>query len=621
MLKRARRCILLSGTPALSRPEELFTQIHAVDPTTYGDFRKFAKRYCEAHMTAFGLDTSGASNLQELHRKLQRLMVRRLKRNVLPQLPEKRRQRVAVEIKKGELERIRSLLDDGGADVGAGLDGGGAPQHDPSLMEAWKLTGSAKLDAISKYLSTLCECGGVQKLLVFAHHIEVLDHIESFCRAKRWGRVRIDGSTSAPLRLQAVEKFQADRSVRIAILGMTAAGVGITMTAASTVLFAELHWTPATILQAEDRVHRIGQKSAVNVQFLVAQGTVDDIIWGMLCRKLSTVGSALDGAHRARFGASAASPATALARASTASSRRLQLEDSTDAIPAVPSPQLAPGASVGSCASTSRNDLRAFFGKTKMAPEAGAGTTPRALAWSCHACTFDNKPTAQKCAMCLEPRRQAQPSASASASASAYGHRPRAAPTPPLPPSLSSSTLSAAQHSSSGGVLDRSWATDASASPIVTRPTPPTPCDSSPSTQGARPSPLHGAVAHEVAASPQVMYFSVSKNTRRVFVYDANKQYLRCSVHPDDIANLEGDKERRAEPLREAGKWLALLRFMREWRRLKPQDQKKLCNQVIRTPLSRVVQRLRSMATARPVRTLVSRMRPRSSSSSSLGGA
>ena len=90
------------------------------------------------------------------------------------------------------------------------------------------------------------------------------------------------------------------------------------------------------------------------------------------------------------------------------------------------------------------------------------------------------------------------------------------------------------------------------------------------------------------------MYFSVSKNTRRVFVYDANKQYLRCSVHPDDIANLEGDKERRAEPLREAGKWLALLRFMREWRRLKPQDQKKLCNQVIRTPLSRVVQRLRS---------------------------
>merc|ERR1719277_2038936 len=107
--------------------------------------------------------------------------------------------------------------------------------------------------------------------------------------------MRIDGSVNAAERLRRVDMFQKDESCRIAVLGLTAAGVGITLTAASTVVFAELHWTPGALIQAEDRAHRIGQKSSVNIHYLIAKGTVDDMIWQSLYRKVSVVSRMCDG--------------------------------------------------------------------------------------------------------------------------------------------------------------------------------------------------------------------------------------------------------------------------------------------------------------------------------------
>ncbi|PIO58140.1 hypothetical protein TELCIR_20430, partial [Teladorsagia circumcincta] len=81
-----------------------------------------------------------------------------------------------------------------------------------------------------------------------------------------------------------------DPDVEVAILSMTAAGVGITLTAASVVIFAELHWNPGTLLQAEDRAHRVGQKDSVFVQYLVARNTADDVIWPLIQQKLDVLG-------------------------------------------------------------------------------------------------------------------------------------------------------------------------------------------------------------------------------------------------------------------------------------------------------------------------------------------
>ncbi len=104
--------------------------------------------------------------------------------------------------------------------------------------------------------------------------------------------------SSYQIQIYRVKKFQNKASVRVGILSMTAAGVGLTLTAASTVIFAELHWTPGVLAQAEDRCHRIGQTNAVNIMFCVCKDhelSVDLSLWKMLGRKTSNLGRMIDG--------------------------------------------------------------------------------------------------------------------------------------------------------------------------------------------------------------------------------------------------------------------------------------------------------------------------------------
>lgn len=130
------------------------------------------------------------------------------------------------------------------------------------------------------------ENGG--KLLVFAHHMAVLDGLQATCARARVGFIRIDGKVPGLERQKLVNQFQNDPAIKVAVLGLTAAGQGLTLTAASTVVFAELHWTPGVLVQAEDRAHRIGQRGAVNVIYLVAQGDdgIDSLLWQCIGRKV-----------------------------------------------------------------------------------------------------------------------------------------------------------------------------------------------------------------------------------------------------------------------------------------------------------------------------------------------
>ncbi|XP_011925208.1 PREDICTED: DNA annealing helicase and endonuclease ZRANB3 isoform X4 [Cercocebus atys] len=107
--------------------------------------------------------------------------------------------------------------------------------------------------------------------------------------------IRIDGGVSSSERIHLVNQFQKDPDTRVAILSIQAAGQGLTFTAASHVVFAELYWDPGHIKQAEDRAHRIGQCSSVNIHYLIANGTLDTLMWGMLNRKAQVTGSTLNG--------------------------------------------------------------------------------------------------------------------------------------------------------------------------------------------------------------------------------------------------------------------------------------------------------------------------------------
>lgn len=112
-----------------------------------------------------------------------------------------------------------------------------------------------------------------------------MDAISKLLSKKHVPFVRIDGKTKAEMRAEIVHNFQSDSNIRCAVLSIRACSAGITLTAANTVVFAELDWTPSNIIQAEARVHRIGQERPVKIYVLVAPKTSDEIMWRMLKEK------------------------------------------------------------------------------------------------------------------------------------------------------------------------------------------------------------------------------------------------------------------------------------------------------------------------------------------------
>jgi SWI/SNF-related matrix-associated actin-dependent regulator 1 of chromatin subfamily A len=129
------------------------------------------------------------------------------------------------------------------------------------------------------------------KVVVFTHHHDVTDMLAKALP----GAVVLDGRSSAEEKDSAVRRFQTDPKVRVFIGSISAAGMGLTLTAASTVVFSELAWTPAAMIQAEDRCHRIGQTDSVLVQHLVIDGSIDQRMSAILIRKSELIGQILDG--------------------------------------------------------------------------------------------------------------------------------------------------------------------------------------------------------------------------------------------------------------------------------------------------------------------------------------
>ncbi|KAL3135100.1 hypothetical protein ABBQ32_008044 [Trebouxia sp. C0010 RCD-2024] len=298
LVQKAKRAILITGTPALSRPIELFPQIDMLVPGLLGKRDEYGQRYCggKPMFIARGMyDWRSSSNLAELNAVLQKhLLIRRLKKNVLQDLPAKLRQRVPIEVDYecvGLLEGIKAEI--------------AAVKADPNLSEEEKqeraknkmqalyaASGCAKVKGALEQVERALQEG--EKVIVFAHHKVVLDGLQAKL-GKACQAVRIDGSTSMEARKQAMDTFQQRPQPRLAILSITAAGIGITLTAAQCVIFAELYWNPGHLVQAEDRAHRLGQKGCVQVRYLIAPGTIDDAMWPLLGRKLQVVGKALDG--------------------------------------------------------------------------------------------------------------------------------------------------------------------------------------------------------------------------------------------------------------------------------------------------------------------------------------
>jgi SWI/SNF-related matrix-associated actin-dependent regulator 1 of chromatin subfamily A len=306
----AKRKLYMSGTPIVNRPIELWPLISSLDPETWNDFGQFTHRYCNAHQGRFGWDMSGAQNLGELQGKLRgSVMLRRTKSEVLTDLPPKLRQvielspngaRKVVEAEKAAYSRHQAALRElkvvvelskasekksDYADAVSRLKEGVALAFG-EMATARKNTAVAKVPYVIEFLE-----GVSGKVVVFAHHKEAVKQLKAALGDKA---VVLVGDTSINKRNEAVERFQTDADVQYFIGSIQAAGVGLTLTASSHVVFSELDWVPGNVTQAEDRLHRLGQQNSVLVQHLVFDESIDAKMAKTLVRKQTVIDATLD---------------------------------------------------------------------------------------------------------------------------------------------------------------------------------------------------------------------------------------------------------------------------------------------------------------------------------------
>ena len=274
-----------------------------------GGWRTYVTRYCAGRQGRYGWEIDGASNLNELRTHLAALgFVRRVKADVLTELPPKIRTVLPVELDSRAGREIRDTetalreiiagktraLSDVANDDVSGQRGDvlGA------LARLRRAVGVAKIEAACAWIDGALEQG--EKPLVFAHHVDVLDGIENHLRESDVSFVRLDGGTPVATRQDLVDRFQGDEKVRVFLGSMSAAGQGITLTAASQVLITEQAWTPAEMDQAEDRAHRLGQRDTVVATHLIAVNTIDEPVLELINVKRQTAAQVVDGADAAQ---------------------------------------------------------------------------------------------------------------------------------------------------------------------------------------------------------------------------------------------------------------------------------------------------------------------------------
>ena len=281
----------LSGTPIVNKPVEIWPIANRLQPGLLGkNFKEFGEHFANAKYNQFSkqIEYVGSRNEEELGRLLRSsCMVRREKSTVLKDLPDKSRRAIYLKpdgVADDLVRQEHTLYDNFLATTKL------TPDRVDSAMRVRVQLAALKAPQVLEYCRMVLE--SEHKLLIFAYHRILLT--ELIIGLATYNVRALTGSTSAKDRQQRVDEFQTDPDVRVFIGCIPAAGVGLTLTAASHVVMAEASWTPGECLQAEDRSHRIGQKNHVQVDYLIYPNSVDERVLKVIGQKNAQIGLVLD---------------------------------------------------------------------------------------------------------------------------------------------------------------------------------------------------------------------------------------------------------------------------------------------------------------------------------------
>jgi SNF2 family DNA or RNA helicase len=289
------KILALSGTAIASRPKEFFNTLNLMRPEQFSSFWDFAQRYCDPWHDGFGWNFDGASYTQELNERTRDLCIRRLKSEVLPELPPKTRTFLPIHLSKKDRSPYDIAQEEWDRTIEeAYINGEKLPAGTMLNMinDLRHICGQVKVNYAVDWISQYMTQTG-KPIVVFTHHRDVLKRI-----AGKFKNVQtISGDVNSKKRQQIVEDFQEGK-IDLLVCNTIAAKEGITLTRADTVLFIEREWVPTDEEQAEDRVYRIGQESDnVHAVYLSVAGTIDEHFDRVVEAKRQVVKAVLDGGN------------------------------------------------------------------------------------------------------------------------------------------------------------------------------------------------------------------------------------------------------------------------------------------------------------------------------------
>ena len=288
--------LCLSGTAINSRPKEFFTTLNLLRSDQFPSFWTYAQRYCDAWHNGFGWDFGGATHTQELNERTRDFCIRRLKSEVLTELPPKIRTFVPVQLGDKEREGYDQCSQDWNYQYNEYMNFGGMPQGFVlnMLTDLRHQCGLMKTKAAAEWIKDYHITTG-KPLVVYCHHKDVLANLRDIVEGYDIHTATISGDVSSQERDRIISAFQSGH-VPVLICNTIAAKEGITLTEADTVLFIEREWVPSWEEQAEDRVYRIGQESdSVHAIYFSCMGTIDEHFDRVIESKRQVVKAVLDG--------------------------------------------------------------------------------------------------------------------------------------------------------------------------------------------------------------------------------------------------------------------------------------------------------------------------------------
>lgn len=280
----------LSGTPIYNRGSEIWPIVDILRPGLLGTFEEFCEYFCYVNEKgkAIVLENKRASLGEELRKHV---MLRRKKSDVLKELKEKVRYKELIDSDinyyHAELGKIWQRLEEDQKTATTAFDK--FSSYKRAIQSERQAAGAAKVPHVIEFVKNIMEIE--ESVVVFCHHKAIHELLHRNLSTYRPSS--IIGGQADKERQDNIDRFQ-NGDTKLMIAGLRAGNVGINLSRARYVIFAELDWSPAIHRQAEDRLHRIGQKNTVFAYYLIGNGTLDDHVANVLVDKSYEIDAIMD---------------------------------------------------------------------------------------------------------------------------------------------------------------------------------------------------------------------------------------------------------------------------------------------------------------------------------------